>query len=293
MSDNLKRVIISAEAGSVFGHAGRAMGEALQRQSGLALSLDHVGNSSGVGGAEAGAKAEKDGSVVLVCNKGAVTSHPYTSKSYQVEDFAPLCQFAEAPIAVTVGRDSPYKTLADLFDAARAAPGTVSFSTPNAYHTQRLAMAGFADKNGLDFKFMVIPGGNAESIKQLNDGTVHFAFLAAHNLVEPEKTGDIRVLGVAHGERLPFFKAVPTFKEQGYDLVTAIWLGLFAPAGVSVDRFAALQSLAEKAATDKETVKAIEALHMVPTFLDRLQFPAKVKADANTHLGVLRLLGAV
>ena len=293
MSDYPNKVIISAEAGSVFGEAGRAMAESLQRSTGHSLTFENVGNSSGVGGAEAGAKAEKDGSVVLVCNKGAITSHPHTSKSYRVSDFTPLCQFAEAPIALTVGQNSPFNTLADLFDAAKAAPDTISYSTPNPYHTQRLAMAGFSEKNGLKFKFLVIPGGNAENIKQLNDGTVHFAFLAAHNLAEPAAAGAIRVLGVAHGERLPFFKSVPTFKEQGYDLITAIWLGLFAPAGVPQEHLSEIQKFAETAARDPETVKGIAQLQMVPAFLDRKAFAAKVDTDASYHLGVLRALGAL
>jgi tripartite-type tricarboxylate transporter receptor subunit TctC len=293
MHDYPKKLIISAEAGSVFGSAARAIGEGLQRKTGRILTLENVGNSSGVGGAEAGAKADNDGTVVLVCNKGAMTSHPHTAKTYQLSDFSPLCQFAEAPIAVTVGRNSPFRTLGELFDAAKAAPDTISYSTPNAYHTQRLAMAGFSERNGLKFKFLVIPGGNAESIKQLNDGTVHFAFLAAHNLVAPAAAGDIRVLGIAHGERLPFFKSVPTFKEQGYDLTTAIWLGLFAPAGLPTDRLRELQRLAEQAAGDQTTVKDIEGLQMVHAFLDHKAFSEKVVADSKFHLGVLRSLGAI
>jgi tripartite-type tricarboxylate transporter receptor subunit TctC len=293
MHDLPTKVIISAEAGSVFDLASRAIGEGLQRKIGRALTLENVGNSSGVGGAEAGAKAARDGTVLLVCNKGAITSHPHTAKTYQLTDFSPLCQFAEAPIAVAVGRNSPFRTLAELFDAAKAAPDTISYSTPNAYHTQRLAMAGFSERNGLKFKFLVIPGGNAESIKQLNDGTVHFAFLAAHNLVKSAAAGDIRVLGIAHGERLPFFKSIPTFKEQGYDLTTAIWLGLFAPAGLPTDRLSALQRLAEQAATDQITGKEIEGLQMVHAFLDHGKFSEKVLTDSTFHLGVLRALGAV
>ena len=292
MNDFPQKLIISAEAGSVFDLVSRAAGEGLQRAAGHELTLENAGNSSGVGGAEAGAKAVRDGTVILACNKGAMTSHPHTAKTYQLSDFLPLCQFAEAPIAVAVGRNSPFRTLVELFDAAKAAPDTISFSTPNPYHTQRLAMAGFSEKNRIKFKFLVIPGGNAESIKQLNDGTVHFAFLAAHNLVAPAAAGDIRVLGVAHGERLPFLSA-PTFREQGYDLVTAIWLGLFAPAGLPVDRQGALQRLAEKAAADPATGKTIENLRMVHSFIDHGKFLEKVAADSKFHAGILRTLGAV
>jgi tripartite-type tricarboxylate transporter receptor subunit TctC len=293
MSTALKKLIISADAGSVFDKVGRAAGEGLQRVLGRTLALENVGDSAGVGGAEAGARAAPDGSTILICNKGAITSHPHTAKTYQASDFIPLCQVAEAPIAVAVANKSPFKTLRELIEAARKNPETISYSTPNAYHTQRLAMEDFANRSGLKFRFLILPGGNAATIKQLNEEKVHFAFLAAHNLAAPDKAGEIRVLGVAHGTRLPFLPSAPTFREEGYDLVTAIWLGLFAPKGIKPDQVAELRKLAETAVRDPETSAAIEKLLLVPTFLDHAAFEKKVASDSAFHLNVLRQLGAV
>jgi tripartite-type tricarboxylate transporter receptor subunit TctC len=293
MSGVLTRLIISADAGSVFDKVGRAAGEGLQRALGRELTLENVGDSAGVGGAEAGARAAPDGSTILICNKGAVTSHPHTAKTYKPSDFAPLCQVAEAPIAVAVGRDSPFKSLGELLESTRKNPNTISYSTPNPYHTQRLAMQDFADRSGLKFKFLVLPGGNAATIKQINEGKVHFAFLAAHNLVAPEKAGEIRVLGVAHDSRLLFLPTTPTFREHGYNLVTAIWLGLFAPAGVPDVQLAELRRTAEAATRDRQTHAAIEKLLLVPVFMDAANFENRVAADTNFHFDVLRRLGAV
>jgi tripartite-type tricarboxylate transporter receptor subunit TctC len=289
----LTRLIISADAGSPFDKVGRAVGEGLQRALGRELALENVGDSAGVGGAEAGARAAPDGSTILICNKGAVTSHPHTAKTYKPTDFASLCQVAEAPIAIAVGRDSPFKSLGELLDATRKDPDTISYSTPNPYHTQRLAMQDFADRLGLKFKFLVLPGGNVATIKQINEGKAHFAFLAAHNLVAPEKAGEIRVLGVAHGSRLPFLPSAPTLREQGYDLVTAIWLGLFAPAGVPEVQLAELRRAAEAAMRDPQTRAAIEKLLLVPAFMDAASFGKQVAADTDFHFDVLRRLGAV
>jgi len=293
MPTPLDKLIISADAGSVFDKVGRAAGEGLQRALGRTIELVNVGDSAGVGGAEAGARAAADGSTILICNKGAITSHPHTAKTYQTGDFTPLCQVAEAPIAVAVANNSPFKTLRDLIEAARKQPDTISYSTPNAYHTQRLAMEDFAGRNELKFKFLILPGGNAATIKQLNEEKVHFAFLAAHNLAAPEKAGEIKVLGVAHGSRLPFLPSAPTFREAGYDLVTAIWLGLFAPKGVQADPLKELRKIAETAARDAQTTAAIEKLLLVPSFLDYNAFGKKVTADSAFHLNVLRQLGAV
>lgn len=287
------KLIISAEAGSLFDKVGRVVAQAVERTVSHPVTAENAGDSSGVGGAEAGSKAPADGSTILICNKGAMTSHPHTAKTYTAADFVPLCQVAEAPIAVAVGRESPFRTLADLFAAARAEPETVSYSTPNPYHTQRLAMSAFEKANGIAFKFMVLGGGNTAAIGHLNDGTVDFAFLAAHNLLAPEKAGDLRILGVAHGTRLPFLPSIPTFREQGFDLVTAIWLGLFAPAGVPAGTVEGLTRVAEAASRDLTTGEAIAALQMVPAFLPEAAFKDKVSTDTDFHREVLRGLGAV
>lgn len=293
MTAHPTKLIISAEAGSLFDKVGRVVAEALTRAGGQPVSPANAGDSSGVGGAEAGAMAPADGSTLLICNKGAMTSHPHTAKTYAPNDFVPLCQVAEAPIAVAVGRDSPYRTLAELFAAARDKPGTIRYSTPNAYHTQRLAMSGFEAENGLAFNFLVLPGGNTAAMRHLNDGSVDFAFLAAHNLVGPQKAGELRILAVAHGARLPFLPHVPTFREAGFELVTAIWLGLFAPGAVSAEVRADLIHAAQSASADPETKRAIEALEMVPAFIPQPAFEQKVGADTTFHLGILKGLGAI
>jgi tripartite-type tricarboxylate transporter receptor subunit TctC len=293
MPEQSERLIISADAGSVFDKVGRAVGEGLQRTIGHELALENVGGSAGVGGAEAGARAAPDGRTILICNKGAITSHPHTARTYQPTDFDMLCQVAEAPIAVAVARNTPFKTLRELLEAARKEPDTVSYSTPNPYHTQRLAMEDFGERHGLKFKFLVLPGGNAATLRQLNEGEAHFAFLAAHNLVAPEKAGEIRVLGVAHNSRLPFLLSAPTFREEGYDLVTAIWLGLFTPQGVRAQRLRELRETARLSMTDPQTIGAIEKLLLVPSFLDHATFEKKVASDTAFHLNVLRHLGVV
>jgi tripartite-type tricarboxylate transporter receptor subunit TctC len=293
MYENLSRLIISAEAGSLFAQVGDVVGAGLQKALSKSIAVDHVGTSSGVEGAKAGAASPADGSALLICNKGAVTSHPQTDPDYKTSDFAPLCQVAEAPIAVVVAADSPFMSLSDLFDAARAQPGTLSFCTPNPYHTQRLAMAGFCRDNNIDFKFVVMPGNNADNIRYLTEKKVDFAFLAAHNLVEDVRGGKLRILGVAHAARLPFLPGAPTFKEQGYELETAIWLGLFARSGTQPSTLDGLAKLGERVANDSAVGKAIADLKMVPTFIARKDFETKVARDTDYHRGVLELLGAL
>lgn len=293
MSNNQSvNLIVSGEAGSIFDKVGRVLVEGLRTAMGAPVTLENVGDSSGVGGAEQGARAGNDGTTLILCNKGAMTSHPHTAKTYQASDFEPLCQVAEAPIALAVRAGGDYDSLDQLFAAAKQGKA-ISFSTPNPYHTQRLALAAFAFKNDIAFNYVKLPGGNSVAIQNLVSGVVDFAFLAAHNLIEARAAGDIKILAVAHPTRLAFLPEEPTFLEQGYDFVTAIWLGLFAPVGVAADRLRVLREAAVLASADRAVQQGIAAVHMVPTFIDSAAFQTKVAADSAFHLEILRKLGAL
>jgi tripartite-type tricarboxylate transporter receptor subunit TctC len=200
---------------------------------------------------------------------------------------------AEAPIAIAVKNDGRFDSLEALFKAATASSEGISFSTPNPYHTQRLALAGFARQHDITFKYVQLPGGNEIAIKNLVAGKVDFAFLAAHNLVKAREAGDLKILGVAHPQRLEFLPDDPTFMEQGYELATAIWLGLFARAGSPADILDKLRTAAESAASSGPVANQIRSMHMVPTFIDSKSFEKKVAADTAFHLSVLKHLGAL
>lgn len=285
--------IVSGEAGSLFDKIGRSIERELSQALDAPIFVQNAGDSSGVGGAEAGAAAAADGRTIVMCNKGAMTSHPHTAKTYSSDDFIPLCQLAEAPIVIAVRSDGPYDTLASLLTAAKDARREISFSTPNPYHTQRLALASFAHHNGLTFKYVQLPGSNAVAIQNLVEGKVDFAFLAAHNLVDARNARQIRILAVAHPSRLNFLPNDPTFREQGYDFVTAIWLGLFARAGSPPTAVNRLRAAAERAAGSPEVAARIDALQWVPAYVESKAFAEKFASDTRFHLEVLRQLGAV
>ena len=72
------------------------------------------------------------------------------------------------------------------------------------------------------------------------------------------------MLGVAHSSRLPFLPSAPTFRDEGFDLATAIWLGLFSPRGVAAPQLSELREAARATMRDSQTIGAIDKLLLVP-----------------------------
>lgn len=289
-------IVIPFPAGSAFDNAARGFCDVFADAAGAdavgaALTYANVLGGEGTAGAFAVKNAAPDGRSFLVGNKGAITSYPHTDpESYQPGDFAALGQFAEAPIAIAVGAGSAYQTLADLLDAAREKPGSVAFATPHPQHTQHLAITEFAERQGLRFAFVTTEGGNPGAIAKVVEGAIDFAFLGAHNYVEPARSGAIRILGVAAARRVSFLADAPTCREQGFDLVTAIWLGLLCRADTSPDRLEQLRQAFDRAAGPSSgAAAAIERFDLVAAFLDHAAFQRRITDDFEFHGRVLRM----
>jgi tripartite-type tricarboxylate transporter receptor subunit TctC len=288
------KIVIGPPRNALFDRAGRTFGDLLQKALGSEISYENLDDDSGEKAAAFVARAPADGESLLLGNKGAMTAHPQVAPSeYRLTDFTPIGLIAEAPIGIAVGNRSRFRTARELFAAAREKPETVSFSTPHPFHTQRLAIAAFAKRNNLKLKFIVLPGGNAAALQRVADGSIDFALLAAHNYVAPLKAGDIRVIGIAAPKRVPFLPDVPTLTEQGFDLVTAIWLGLFYRAGVPSEFVARARGAMTQAFAAPDARDAMEKLNIVPAFEDHAQFEQRIRADFEMHRGVLKELNAL
>ena len=287
-------VTIPFPEGISFDRIPRAFCGRFEKSLGVPLTFANVTGGEGVAGAAHVAATEPDGYSLLVGSKGALTSHPHVEKSgYQPGDFAAIGQFAEAPIALAVAASSPYQTLADFLEAARQRPGALSYSTPNPRHTQHLAITEFAKREGMAFAFVEIAGGNPAAIEKVISGDIDFAFLGAHNYVDPVASGAVRVLGVAARDRVPFLPDQPTCLEQGVDLVTAIWLGLLTRQGAPESTLAVLRRAFDAAAGDSALRPEIESHRAVAAFLDHAAFQRRIDDDFERHGTVLRDMGLI
>jgi putative tricarboxylic transport membrane protein len=291
MSEALRYVIPNPKGGP-FDLAGRAFGRFLADALNCEVSYENLDDDSAVKGAELVRESPPDGRIVLLAGKGALTSRPHLAASrYQPSDFAALGQIADAPISIAVRAASPYRSAADLFEAARKSPDSIRYSTPHPLHSQRLALEAFAGDNGLKFKFVTLTGGNEQVLERLADGTLDFTVQAAHNFVRPK--ADLRILGVATPKRVRFLAQVPTFVEQGFNLVSALWIGLVCRAGTPAESLARLRRGTQKAFSDPAAAQAIENLHLIASFLDHEEYERNIRRDLETHRRVLGALGAL
>lgn len=167
------------------------------------------------------------------------------------------------PGVIVVGKDSPFQGLGDLVDAIKADPGSVTFAGGSAAggfdHMKPLLVlkaAGFDDIRSV--KYIGVDGG-ADAITQTIGGHTQAMTGDMSEIVGFVQSGDVRVLAVLTEERVPGFDDIPTAREQGFDVVSVNWRGLYVPKGISDAAFdawgAKLQAVADSAEW-KETMAA-------------------------------------
>jgi putative tricarboxylic transport membrane protein len=145
-------------------------------------------------------------------------------------DFVVLPAMQAEPSALAVRADSRFKTMKELVDFIRANPDKLSvggFSSAgfNHYVFYRLQQEAHFNSIWVPFK-----GGNEAALALLG-GHIDVAVMTPSSATAQVGRGDIRLLGVSSAQRSEYFPEVPTFKEQGYDVVEEIWRGVMVKAG--------------------------------------------------------------
>jgi tripartite-type tricarboxylate transporter receptor subunit TctC len=199
-------------------------------------------------------------------------------------DFTFIMQFAFTPSGLVVQADSPWKTLKEFVEHAKANPGKVRYSTAGPGSPSHLAMEQFTRKAGI--KCIHIPfEGTAPSIAAVLGGHVEACadsvFWKPHVL-----SGKLRLLAGLDEKRIGFAPDVPTVTEAGYDITPVSLLGVVGPKGLSPQVVATLHNAYKKAIEDPDFVNVMNKMDMVFSYRGPQDFE-KYITNLNAQLGVL------
>lgn len=161
----------------------------------------------------------------IVLARGKV---PFTEKDWQG-----VIRLQVDPQGVAVRADSPWKNFKDLAAWIRKNPGKLRWAGSHAVGIDPYTVALLLKAAGLDstdIKYVPAKGGSHMTTMLLGKH-IDVATLNPQEVKEQEAAGNFRVLGTGHPERLKDHPNWPTFKEQGFDVVVAIWRGALVKAG--------------------------------------------------------------
>lgn len=227
------RIVVPYTAGGFNDTLARVVGKKLQEAWGRPFVVDNRPGAGTVIGTENGLKSPADGYTLTIASfPTVVNQYLYRKLPYDTQkDIAPVIVAGATPNLLLVRADSPFKTMKDVIDAAKATPGRVNYASGGNGTSQHLTMENF--KNVTGTQLVNIPyQGSAQMITALLGGEIDVMFDNFPNGQPQVKGGRMRALAITSARRSAALPDVPTVAEQGYPgLEVSPWYGFMAPAG--------------------------------------------------------------
>ncbi|SCL23290.1 Tripartite-type tricarboxylate transporter, receptor component TctC [Micromonospora pallida] len=164
------------------------------------------------------------------------------------DQYTILGQVMNAPATLSVPANSPYQTLQQFLDAAKAKPGTITVSNSGAGAIWEAATLALGEAAGVTFKPVPYDGG-APAVAAGVSGEVQAVMAGVSESATAAKDGRMRVLAVLAPERVASLPDAPTAKELGHDIVIGGWGLIGAPAGLPAEVKEKLAAAVQKAAS--------------------------------------------
>lgn len=244
------RLLLPFPAGSPSDLLGRAVGQRLAEQLGVAVVPDNRVGAGGNLGLELASRAPGDGYTLVVASPGiALSPSLYAKLNYDAaRDLAPIARLASVDNVMLVHPSVPARTLSEFLALARRHPGKLNYGSGGAGTTNHLANELLKLLARIDIVHVPYKGATLAA-NALMTGEVDQVIVSIPSTLGLVRAGKVRALAVLADKRSAALPEVPTSREAGLDGFTmSIWWALYGPGSLQP----ALQSR-----LNQETVRAL------------------------------------
>jgi putative tricarboxylic transport membrane protein len=211
-----------------------------------------------------------------------------------LDQVTPIARLTQETQVMVVPANSPIKTAKDLAEAIKKDVSKITFAGGSAGGVDHIMAALFAGAAGADAsKVNYVPfSGGGESLAAIMGGKVT-AGISGYGEYEGQiKSGRLRAIGVTSPQRLPGID-VPTFKEQGIDLVLTNWRSVVAPPGITDAQKKALSEAIDKMVKSQAWKDILKQKGWDDGYMPADAFAAFLKQEQARVRGVLQSVGLV
>lgn len=213
-----------------------------------------------------------DGHAVLITPLTIITNRITGANPLSVQDITPIAMLADEHIMFVVNAASPMKSGRDLLERMKRDPAAVSMALAAALgNANHIAVSLVGKTVGVDPKRfrIAIFNSSGESITAVLGGHVELAITTTGVLGSHVQAGRLRVLAVAAAARLPgTLAAIPTWREQGVDVVFSSWRALIGPRGMGAEQVAYWEALMAKVAAQDEWLRELDQSGLTAAYMN-------------------------
>jgi len=276
-------VIVPFPAGGSTDNMARAAAREFEDILGTNIAVTNVGGGAGTVGTAQLARARPDGYTIGVVPAAPLINQPHMRKTpYSIADFDYICQLFYSPQALAVKPDSPFKTLKDVVDYARAHPNELTYGTPGPASLPHLAMEKFLQDTGVQMKHVPFQG-DGPGVTALLGGHVDLYMAIISNVTK----NDLTAVAVFADERVEAAPDLPTSVEQGFPTTASWWGGVFAPKGIPADAKTKLVDTCRQTAESKRFAETLNNLGTLVQFKDSAGVQKAVEEGSETNKALI------
>jgi putative tricarboxylic transport membrane protein len=295
MAQTELRIIAPAAPGGGWDQTARSMQQAFTAEK-LVRSAQVV-NIPGAGGTVGLAQfvnQKGDGNTLMVNGFVMVGAILLNKSPVTLDTVTPIAKLTEETQVIVVPANSPIKSAQDLAAAVKKDVARVTFAGGSAGGADHIMAGMFVGAVGGDAsKVNYVPfSGGGESLAAVLGGRVT-AGISGYGEYEGQiKAGRLRAIGVSSPNRLPNVN-VPTFKEQGIDLVLTNWRSVIAAPGITDAQRKTLGDLVERMVKSKSWAEQLKQKGWDNAYLPADKFAGFLKEEIVRVAQVLKQLGLV
>jgi tripartite-type tricarboxylate transporter receptor subunit TctC len=281
------QLIIPFPPGGSVDIMGRGFAQAFDSKLSQRVIVQNRGGAGMTIGMAALVQAPPDGYTVLYSpvTPISIQLHRMKGLTYTRESVIPVCQTFENLFYVAVGPKSPFNSIQQLLDFAKANPGKLRFGVPGLGGSPHLAAAELWMKTGVQMTDVPYPG-EIVFAPHLLTNEIDLG-IATTTLVVSQR---LRPLAVYAAERQKLFPNVPTVAELGHPIIPSGYGGLFVRANTPAPVVARLEQACRDATADPSYRTLTEKQFQQADYLDRAAFTARLDADMKAKATLIPTL---
>lgn len=253
------RIVVPYAPGGAVDPITRMVAERLAKQAGQPFYVENKPGAGGRIGIADVLRQPADGYNVLAgASALAIDTAAAPKGAYDIEkDLAPVALLSRVPMVFVASTDSGFKTLADVFRAAREKPGSINYAvtglgTIDNLIPERLRAGQKLDMARIDYQ------GTPAAITAVIGGQVQLMAVAISAVLPQIKAGKVVALAITSEKRAPLLPSVPTMAEAGVpEFVMYGWSTLFVAAATPPTVRQQLNGEVARALSDPQVQKFI------------------------------------
>ncbi len=232
-----------------------------------------------------------DGHYLLNSTMSVMTSHILGRSKVNYTDYTPLAILFGEAMTFMVRTESTLKSGRDIQQKLKSDPKSLSIAIGIAIGgTNHLAVGLVMSAMGIDVKQLktVVFPANSNALTALLGGHVDLISMSVAAAANAAQDGKLRIIGITSDRRGEgALAAIPTWKEQGFDVVFSNIRFMLGPKGMSPAQTAYWDATLARLVQTSEWMSYLQKGHLESDFLGSKQSPQRLSEIYKQLKGAL------